>query len=89
MQLCRTIVLCFLLSGVTSPLIVAATMPVQAEEGACTGQNCQPKADGPEEECTGQDCDTQPVEKCSGENCTLTPESPPEPEIKSVDQPAN
>ena len=83
---CRTILLLVLLSG--WPLIAAATMPAQAEE-ACTGQNCQPKADGPEEECTGQDCDTTPVEKCSGENCTPTLESPPEPEDKTVDPPAN
>jgi hypothetical protein len=82
----RTILLFVLLSG--SPPVAAVTMPAQAEE-ACTGQNCQPKADGPEEECTGQDCDTAPVEKCSGEDCTPTLESPPEPEVETVDPPAN
>jgi len=87
--LCRTILLAVLLSGVSSPLVVAAIMPAHAEEGACTGENCQPKADGPEEECTGQDCDTQPVEECKGENCALTPQTPPAPEDKTVDQPAN
>jgi hypothetical protein len=89
MHLCRAILLSVLLSGPGSSLIAVGTTPAHAEEGACTGQNCQPKADGPEEECTGQDCDTTPVEKCSGEDCTPTPESPPEPEDNSVDQPAN
>jgi hypothetical protein len=64
-------------------------MPAHAEEGACTGQNCQPKADGPEEECTGQDCDTAPVEECSGEDCAPTPQSPPDPQVETVDPPAN
>ena len=88
MHLCRAILLAVLLSGVSSPLVVAATMPAHAEEGACTGENCQPKADGPEEECTGQDCDTQPVEECKGENCALTRDCTA-PEDKTVDQPAN
>ena len=89
MQLCRAILLSVLLSSLGSPLIAVGTMPAHAEEGACTGQNCQPQADGPEEECTGQDCDTAPVEECSGQNCTPTPQTPPEPEDKTVDPPAN
>lgn len=88
MHLGRAMLLAVLLSGLGSLTAVGA-MPAHAEEGACTGENCQPKADGPEEECTGQDCDTAPVEECSGENCTPTPQTPPEPEDKTVDQPAN